>query len=344
MKEEPLISIIVANYNNTEYIKPFIDSIVSQTYENWELLIVDDCSTNNSCEIIKDYIEIDKRIKLFVRNRVPKGACTCRNIGLEKASGKYLCFFDSDDIVPNYSLKVRVEEMEKVSSSVSFIVFPAISFINKPLDSEKLVIGIPLFKDDLEQFIKRYRLPFAVWTNIYRTSDFKKYNIIWDEKLMSLQDSDLNISSITKGMKYHYSTDIRPHYFWRIGGNEKSITKTIQSVSNFHSQLYFFQKLLFIDKYQKYAYRFGKTLLLRSLLCKYDKIPKLLVDNKYTLCRVTIVRSIVRNFKIQNKLIIILIFASFFPFCYLNEFVFRFNNRLDIIKYFNKIRSYSILN
>lgn len=97
-----LVSIITPCYNSAKFIANTIVSVIAQTYENWEMLIVDDCSTDNSAEIIQSYSAIDNRIKYF-KTESPSGSPTRpRNLGIEKAKGRYIAFLDSDDLwLPN---------------------------------------------------------------------------------------------------------------------------------------------------------------------------------------------------------------------------------------------------
>lgn len=93
----PLVSIITPNYNASKYIAATIESVQNQTYKNWELLIIDDCSTDNSIEIINAFQKKDARIKLL---ELPQnsGPAIVRNQGIKIAQGNYLTFIDSDDI------------------------------------------------------------------------------------------------------------------------------------------------------------------------------------------------------------------------------------------------------
>ena len=95
MKNE-LVSIITPSYNSAEFITETIESILAQTYENWELLITDDCSTDNSVQVIEQYIEKDPRIKLFRLDK-NSGAGVCRNRSITEAKGRFIAFCDSDD-------------------------------------------------------------------------------------------------------------------------------------------------------------------------------------------------------------------------------------------------------
>lgn len=91
------VSIIVPNYNCENFLEDTIQSVLNQTYKNWELLIVDDCSTDKSVEVIKQYADKDERIKLYINER-NKGAAASRNWAMREASGKWVAFLDSDDL------------------------------------------------------------------------------------------------------------------------------------------------------------------------------------------------------------------------------------------------------
>lgn len=92
-----LISIVTPSYNSSKYIKETYNSIKSQSYENWEWIIIDDHSTDNSDEVINSIINNDSRVSFF-KNNDQKGPGNSRNIGIQKAKGQFLTFIDSDDI------------------------------------------------------------------------------------------------------------------------------------------------------------------------------------------------------------------------------------------------------
>ncbi|KAA6310586.1 putative teichuronic acid biosynthesis glycosyltransferase TuaG, partial [termite gut metagenome] len=91
-----LVSIITPTYNSSQFIKETINSILNQSYTNWELLITDDCSTDNSIEIISQYAQQDSRIKLFCLSE-NSGAGIARNNSIKYAKGRFIAFCDSDD-------------------------------------------------------------------------------------------------------------------------------------------------------------------------------------------------------------------------------------------------------
>ena len=105
-----LVSIIIPNYNRAFLIGETLDSITSQTYHNWECIIVDDGSTDNSVDVIEQFVTKDSRIKLFKRpQNYPKGANACRNIGMSKSNGDYIIFFDSDDLMFENHIEAKLK-------------------------------------------------------------------------------------------------------------------------------------------------------------------------------------------------------------------------------------------
>jgi len=92
-----LVSIITPSYNSDKFISKTIESVINQTYDNWEMIIVDDCSPDNSNEIIEEYIKQDNRIKLIKLDK-NSGPAVARNTAIKKAKGRYIAFLDADDL------------------------------------------------------------------------------------------------------------------------------------------------------------------------------------------------------------------------------------------------------
>lgn len=107
-----LVSIIMPTFNSIDTLKESIDSILNQTYENWELLITDDASTDGTQEILKAYVVKDSRIKVFF-NDFNQGAGASRNISIENSCGRYIAFLDSDDLWHNEKLEKQIGFMCK---------------------------------------------------------------------------------------------------------------------------------------------------------------------------------------------------------------------------------------
>lgn len=115
MEDKGLVSIVMPSYNSEKYIKDSIESVLNQTYPFWELLIVDDCSTDKTVEIIKSFK--DERIKLF-QNKNNSGAALSRNWALREAKGKWISFLDSDDLWLPSKLEEQLQFM--IDGNISF--------------------------------------------------------------------------------------------------------------------------------------------------------------------------------------------------------------------------------
>ncbi|MBQ8534727.1 MAG: glycosyltransferase [Bacilli bacterium] len=114
-----LISIIVPVYNMEKYIDKCINSIINQTYKNIEIIIVDDGSTDKSSKIIDKYKKIDKRVKVYHKKN--GGLADARNYGLEKATGEYIGFVDSDDYIENNMYKKLYNNLIKYKADISVV-------------------------------------------------------------------------------------------------------------------------------------------------------------------------------------------------------------------------------
>ena len=110
--QEGLVSIVTPVYNAEKFIKETIDSVISQTYKNWEMILVDDCSSDSSAEIIDEYVKSDSRIK-YMKNAENSGAAVSRNTGIEAANGQYIAFVDSDDVWESEKLEKQLEFMKE---------------------------------------------------------------------------------------------------------------------------------------------------------------------------------------------------------------------------------------
>ena len=110
-----LVSIIMPNYNSAKFIRQTVESVIAQTYENWELIIVDDCSKDESMEIVAQLG--DERIRVM-RNEVNSGAAVSRNHAIEAARGRWIAFLDSDDLW----------EADKLTRHIGFMVDNGVAF------------------------------------------------------------------------------------------------------------------------------------------------------------------------------------------------------------------------
>jgi len=127
-----IVSIITPSYNSEKYLKDCIFSVLNQTFTSWEMLIVDDASTDNSKAVIELYSKKDKRIKAFFLEK-NIGPAMARNYAINKASGRYIAFLDSDDIWLPHKLKVQLDFMKLNNYSFVFSSYQVISEDNNTI-------------------------------------------------------------------------------------------------------------------------------------------------------------------------------------------------------------------
>lgn len=172
-----LVSIIVPVYNAEPFIAETIAQIQAQTYANWELLMVDDCSTDSGRELIAKESEKDERIRLIVQ-RENGGAAKARNRGLTAAVGQYICFLDADDIWLSEKLEAEIEfmqELQKTTDPKAGFVFMGYEFADEKGRGLGKVVHVPE-KISYRQALRN--------TTIFTSTVMIDRNVIPDEDIM----------------------------------------------------------------------------------------------------------------------------------------------------------------
>lgn len=193
-----LVSIITPSYNRAALIDETAQSIFGQTYSNWEWIIVDDGSTDNSWSILQAYASADERVKIFKRERGPKGACACRNIGVEMSKGGFLIFLDTDDLLEPFCLAQRVGAMS-ADPDLDFGIFPSLMFTSQPFDLN-LWWNIDKSSDELNRQFHQDAICQGTGILIKRSSFIKVG--MWNEELYLWQDIDLFFRLYIQGYRY----------------------------------------------------------------------------------------------------------------------------------------------
>jgi len=230
------ISIVIPNFNRNKLFIKTLDSIRSQSINNWRCIIVDDGSEEETLNALKKYIQNDFRFEIFSRDREPKGANTCRNIGLSQVKTDWVMFFDSDDIMLPTCLMNRTKAIEEnqdydllLSQGVTFSSKGIMNFRNNPLSQDyvKEIVG----------FNVALSTPAATW----KTSFIKK--IKWNENIQRWQDCELFIRVLQFGAKYKWIS-LKPDHLIRSEGHNNRITNSkskyndIESLAKIFSEVY----------------------------------------------------------------------------------------------------------
>lgn len=133
-----LISIVMPNYNGKRYLKQSIESVRKQTYTNWELLVVDDCSKDGSEKIAAAYEKEDKRIRL-IRSPKNQGVALTRNLGIQEAKGEYIALLDNDDTWEPEKLRMQLELLRKTRAEIGYCSYDFIDEMGKEIKRPFLV-------------------------------------------------------------------------------------------------------------------------------------------------------------------------------------------------------------
>ncbi len=196
--DKPLISIVIPVRNGTALIAETIGSVVRQSYDNIEIIVVDDGSTDSTIDVVTELSENNNGIRLLKNESGKHGAPVCRNIGWRKANGKYLIFLDADDLLDEGCLENRVKMFE-ADEHLDFLVFQAELFHRTPGDT-KIYWNYFSDEDDLDRFL-RVDAPFHTMGPIWRLESIKKING-WDENALSWQDWEFHIRALIAGLVY----------------------------------------------------------------------------------------------------------------------------------------------
>jgi teichuronic acid biosynthesis glycosyltransferase TuaG len=184
-----LVTIITPSYNSEKFIGEAIQSVLNQTYANWEMIIVDDCSTDNTLKLIHEYLKKDARIKLF-ENGLNCGAAVCRNIGLENATGRFIAFIDSDDLWISNKLELQLNFMLNNNYEISFTNYELVDESSKSLN--KSVNSV--LKVDYRGYLKNTIIGMST-----SMIDSSKTGVFKFTNLRTRQDTYLWISLLKKG-------------------------------------------------------------------------------------------------------------------------------------------------
>lgn len=244
MKENnPLVSVITPSYNSEAYIEQTIESVLSQTYPNWEFLITDDCSIDGTWEILQVYAKKDIRIKIF-KLKLNSGAGIARNNSIKHAKGRYIAFLDSDDLWLPEKIEKQVKFLLENDLAFTYSSYQKINLKGK-LGGTIIAPNIITYNDllktcsigcltaiyDSTKIGKVYmpdirkRQDYGLWLIIFKNIG---YSIGMSDVLGSYREHSNSVSSNKfSAAKYHYK-----------------ILRRVANISNFRASYYFFHYMI----------------------------------------------------------------------------------------------------
>ncbi|GAB4033246.1 glycosyltransferase family 2 protein [Spirosoma gilvum] len=252
---QPFLSIVIPIYNSQNSIVDTINSCLNQTYKHFEIIIIDDGSTDQTLNILAKYS--NNNIKVITREGLPKGGNSCRNIGLNISKGEYIIFLDSDDLLEKNCIKQRIKVMQE-DSSLDFAIFKVKEFHIFPEDLNNLAINISS-NDHLKDFVKiKYPYPWHTCSPIWKKSflvNLGGFNLNYSR----LQDPELHTRALlVDGVKYRTCFDYPVDSYYRIPKFQSNIK--LQKVSR--SFLISLEMFLtdFIPKIKTYDYKYNRNI------------------------------------------------------------------------------------
>ena len=249
-----LVSIITPSYNTAKFIGETIESVLSQTYQNWEMIIVDDCSTDNTDDIVSGFS--DSRIK-YLKNENNSGAAVSRNRALKMAKGRWIAFLDSDDLWKEDKLQKQISFMEENQYSFSYTKYHEINEKSAPTG---VMVSGPAHISKTGMF--NYCWPGCLTvmydaevvgnieiTPIKKNNDYAMWLKIIKKADCYLLDEDLAMYRKREGSisNHGYSQLIKWHYrLFRICENKNSISSFFLMMRNMFFGVY--KKLKYVKR------------------------------------------------------------------------------------------------
>ncbi|MDT0676803.1 glycosyltransferase family 2 protein [Autumnicola musiva] len=254
------ISIIIPVYNKEEFIKETLLSIWNQDFQDWECLLVDDGSSDNSVMVIEEFISDKPRFKLmFIPGKRNKGASTCRNFGLEISSSKYVQFLDADDIISKTKLESQVQIMEN-DPSVDLVTCKwgrlnnAEEEIYNDLSVYNNFSNIPEFLKMLTQS-KGY---FPLHAYLLKKETIKRAGL-WNENLSLNDDGEFMMRILSFSRKIRFASKPYVLYRYSTGSNASSYNDIVEveraiyswKLIEVHLALGLYQEQIFFTEWSK---------------------------------------------------------------------------------------------
>lgn len=210
------VSVIVPCYNEGKFLQESIESVIGSTYSDWECIIIDDGSTDNTKQISVSFCKVDERIRYIYQNN--SGVCSARNNAIAQSNGKYILCLDSDDKISSNYIEQCVEELDK-DDSLSLVTCNYKLFGRKNKD----VI--------LESYSIEKLMGHNLFINcsMFRRCDFDRVGGFNQNMKGGLEDWDLWLSILGNGGKVKYLNEV--HFYYRIKHRKKSRNRSVALIN-----------------------------------------------------------------------------------------------------------------
>ena len=259
----PLVSIIIPTYNRAHLIGETLDSVLAQTYTNWECIIIDDGSTDDTETVIVNYIKKDSRFQFYKRPaNKRKGANSCRNYGFDIAEGDIIQWLDSDDLLAEFALELYIIEFNK-SPNIDVVVakLQMVDMVSDLIIKENSIISENLIED---YFVGK--VTYYISGPFWRSKFLKEQNYLFDESIGNLDDWDFNLRMLYQNPEIVYIE--RPLIEYRIHQSSLSHEIGKLNIIEVNSELFAREKHLKLIEQNKKANPYILKVYVKDR-CKY---------------------------------------------------------------------------
>jgi glycosyltransferase involved in cell wall biosynthesis len=293
-----LVSIIIPLFNRGNLIGQTLESLINQTYTHWECLVIDDGSSDNSFTIATKCAQRDNRIKVFKRDVKPKGAPTCRQIGMEKASGDLVIFLDSDDLLAPWALETRAAYFSS-NSSIDVLISNGIQF--NSIKKRFLGYSTKYNSENILGLFLQMEVVFQTTSPTWKKTFLEKNNIHWDQDLPCWQDVDFAIRAFSIIPNYIWSDEC-PDYFLRKDDDPNALTSFSNIVPKVLSNFYTYEKWVMNEENRPILEKYFPDYMLSKLefLLSSTELQRM-IDNHSDIIKKHLGGRAMRYLRLYNK-------------------------------------------
>lgn len=250
----PLVSIIIPTYNRAELLRETLDSVAAQTFSDWECIVIDDNSTDDTLSMLKEYAAKDSRFQYLMKsNQRQKNAATSRNIGLENAKGTYIQFLDSDDLLAQNKLEIQINQLQKATKfTVAACKWGFFESSEKPFELFQNCADYRDFHSPKEYFdLIGLQGGFYPLHSFLIRKELVDFSGFWNEKLTMNDDGEFFFRQLIHADKIIFSEET--HVLYRIPEDKSNKLSTLNSLSKANSLIDSWKIIesLYIEKYKE---------------------------------------------------------------------------------------------
>ena len=335
MDKDPLVSVIIPCYNSERYIPDAIESVLNQTYQNIECIVVDDGSTDDTKKIVQKFVELDGRVRYYTKEN--GGVSSARNYGINRATGDLIQFLDSDDLLNPEKISCQIKYINEHNIlDNNFVIYSDFEIVwygenNEVIQNQTHRFGL-LDKDELKQKIigRKFGLdtptPLSVCNTLFSKSILRDYK--FNEKMFNYGDLEYFIKILQTDTKFYYTPVIGFYYRQRSDSISKDTVASRIGYLQFLEAAYDYAKddLVYCPNMYEVILHFldqrNKKMFNRAIsLIKNSDIPVYTPEGK----------------NIRNKVNILGSLKLYFPFLLIQKFTTNSGKKMkNIIKKFSR--------